>query len=388
MSSTDSTDTSTTTTPEQTSQQKTVAYIKTVALSTIHIITTVAIGALIIYACKVGQSNILPTDVHCSPYIDNPATIKPIDININLSSVDGELLSQKISFPIELNSKNMILDFLRKYKEIPNSSSLVNYFIAIGESLIALDYGAYNMFFNSLNEAPDIIIILFGPILTFLYSIVISIINLIYICYLWFSKMSWLFKENVNNTNQGEPKWRNVTLLEPINYFLTLLLVFLFFILFWILVLNVFPIVCSIILIYCLFSTFGYTAVDTQDNKYSVFNCLKDVFKYKKSTIMWILSFCIIITAFGYLGATAGLLSMLTVVLVYFNIIPISVYSIHRPIHLSSLSSYEHALKVCKNLVTKKRGFWERLFYPQLGGSNEDIIKKMKKISSNLTKGE
>jgi hypothetical protein len=388
MSSTDtSTTTTTTTETEQTSQTKTVSYIKAVTLITLNVLTTVAFGALIIYSCKVAQSNILPTDIFCSPYVNNEAVIKPIDININLTNIDGELLSQKIKFPIELNSKNILLDFLRKYKEKSNSSPIANYFISIIDGLVSLDYSAYNMFYNLLNEAPEMLIILFGPITTFLYSLLLSIVNLVYICYLWFSKMSWLFKENKNKSGKGKPEWRNITLIEPVNYGISLLLVFLFFLIFWVCLFTVFPFISGSVIIFCLASIIGMVAINSENQKYNFLNSLKDIFTYKKDLIMTVLSFFIVISAFSYLGTGAGVLSIITVILIYFNIIPISIFNVNKPKNLSSLSSYEQAFKECKPLPSSElKGFLERILFGQKGGGHDDIWKKIKKISNTLKK--
>jgi hypothetical protein len=35
--------------------------------------------------------------------------------------------------------------------------------------------------------------------------------------YAWFRNMSWLFKQNINNTDTGKPIWKSVDLLETFN---------------------------------------------------------------------------------------------------------------------------------------------------------------------------
>ena len=39
-------------------------------------------SASILYGCKIGQANILPTDEKCMPYENNTPNIQPIQINI------------------------------------------------------------------------------------------------------------------------------------------------------------------------------------------------------------------------------------------------------------------------------------------------------------------
>ena len=69
-------------------------------------------SGFILFACKVAQSNILPTDLKCNPYTDNKFDLKTIESNIFTVKPpkSKEVLSQKISFPYnEFNSKNMII---------------------------------------------------------------------------------------------------------------------------------------------------------------------------------------------------------------------------------------------------------------------------------------
>ena len=40
------------------------------------------ISSYVLYACKIAQSNLLPTDIDCFPYTDNQPEITPIETNI------------------------------------------------------------------------------------------------------------------------------------------------------------------------------------------------------------------------------------------------------------------------------------------------------------------
>ena len=55
-------------------------------------------SSLILYACKLGQSNILPTDIHCFPYEETKPNIQPIKTNI-FPTFGEPPLSMKMSFP-------------------------------------------------------------------------------------------------------------------------------------------------------------------------------------------------------------------------------------------------------------------------------------------------
>ena len=68
----------------------------------------------------------------------------------------------KLNIPYDkYNSKNTILDTLRKYKNSPSSYFLVNYFISIFEALVSTNFAIFNYIFNVLNQIPEIIIVLF-----------------------------------------------------------------------------------------------------------------------------------------------------------------------------------------------------------------------------------
>ena len=78
--------------------------------SLIHLILVVLLyfsgSSLILYMCKLAQSNILPTEQECFPYTDNKPNITPIKTNIFTTFTDPEM-SMKLEFPYDnYNSKN------------------------------------------------------------------------------------------------------------------------------------------------------------------------------------------------------------------------------------------------------------------------------------------
>ena len=86
-------------------------------------------GGLILYSCKLGQSNILPTNEKCFPYENTKPNIQPISINIFNTLLSDPPMSNKINFPYnEYNSENKLLDMFREYKSEPRSNFFVNYF--------------------------------------------------------------------------------------------------------------------------------------------------------------------------------------------------------------------------------------------------------------------
>ena len=113
-------------------------------------------GALL-YACKIAQSNILPTEKKCYPYEDTKPNIQPIETNIFTTFTDP-MLSLKLSFPYDdYNASNKILDMFREYKNQSKSYFLANYLISIIESLIQFNFSLFNNVLNMLNGIPEIL---------------------------------------------------------------------------------------------------------------------------------------------------------------------------------------------------------------------------------------
>lgn len=137
--------------------------------SLIHLILVVLLyfsgSSLILYMCKLAQSNILPTEQECFPYTDNKPNIKPIKTNIFTTFTDPEM-SMKLEFPYDdYNSKNSILDSFREYKNKPASYFLANYIISIIENLINFNYSSINTIMNTLNGLPEFVIMILGPLI-------------------------------------------------------------------------------------------------------------------------------------------------------------------------------------------------------------------------------
>lgn len=361
-------------------------FFTTVALLVLIIIVQFSFGGLILYACKLAQSNILPTDTNCYPYTDVKPSIQEIQTNI-FSTFTNPPLSMKLSFPYDkYNASNKILDMFRAYKEEPKSYFLINYFIAIIESLIAFNYGAYNFILSLCNGIPEILIVLFGPFILPLISTVIFFFNNIYFIYLWFAQMGWFFKQNVNTNLSGKPIWRSVSLFQPIDYWSAIALIILFCFLFW-LVLTVLPVLPSLVLGWCLFTLVCYQGKINNANV-SVLAILQDLFKYHKVSIMSIFSFFVILSAFSNMGTIAGIFSILVLILIYFGIISINIFQPASRGDLSPVVSNAQAKKTCSNKDDKskqKHGLLYTLIYGQNGGKIASELKNIGKKLNNFS---
>jgi len=342
-----------------------------------------SMGGCVLYGSKIGQANVLPTDENCMPYESNGTqSTKEIQINIFETSIKGQTLSQKISFPSEKNNKFTILDMLREYKQKSNSNSLINYFISIIEGLFVFNFSSLNTFFNLLNQIPESLIIIFGPTILMFYTSILIFVDFFYVIYLWFYQMSWFFLVNTNTGDTGKPKWQST--LAPAKLFTGCLLVFLFSILFWVglLVIPFIPFIAPIVMLICIFTIFSFKGV-MNNNVVSVSAVIAGIFKYNKIIVASIITFFVILCAFANLGGLAGGISILVVCLIYFGIISIDIFNPINEENLSKLVSYDQVKKTCKISKVFEMKSFINSFMPWSGGGKK-LTREIKKIGTKL----
>jgi len=377
--------TSTTTTNASSFTSNIQKFIMSVITIILVIVIYFSYSGLILFGCKLAQSNILPTENKCFPYSDKKPDIQPIQTNIFTTFTDPQM-SMKMSFPYnEYNSSNKVLDLFRNYKEENNSNFMANYFISIVESLIADNYSAINYIANMMNGLPEIVILLFGPFIISFIATIIFLYDHIYVIYLWFAKMGWFFKKNTNTDINKKPRWEDVSILQPLDYFAAIALVILFLFLFWGLLMTL-PVLPFLTMTWCLFTCVVYEA-EMGGKKITSLTIIKDLFKYYKVTFMSIFSFFVIVTAFGSLGTIPGVFSIVTLAFIYFGIITIDLFKPNNEVGLSSLTSYKQAKKTCsytgENAKIKgEHGLLYHLIFGQKGGN---ISKELKNIGKKLS---
>jgi hypothetical protein len=340
-------------------------------------------SGLLLYVCKLAQSNILPTDVHCSPYTDSKPNIQQIETNIFSTGGDSPL-SIKLSFPYdEYNSKNYILDMFREYKNEPKSNFLANYLISIIEIVLNFNYLTFNKVLDMLNLwVPEIVLVVLGPLIVSVISAIIFIIDHIYLIYLWFAQMGWFFKTNTNNSGTGNPIWEDVTFISPFNYGCAIGLVILFAILFFF-SLPFISILAGLSMSWCIFSCISYKA-KMGGKTITALPIIKSTFKYYKNIIMSIISLFVVLNAFSILGAVPGFISMSILALIYFGIISIDLFNSSSKENLSPAVSDTQATRTCsfKEPTKEKHGLLYGLLFGQKGGN---ITKEIKEIGKRLS---
>lgn len=350
----------------------------------IILISYYIIGGFILYSCKIGQSNILPTEINCMPYGGNIPNIQPIQTNIFLNNTDPQL-SEKLSFPYDkYNSKNSIIDLLRSYKESSTSNQFTNYFISILDNFINFNYSTFNFYFNFINNMPETLIILLGPIITIFYITFVFIFDHLYLIYLWFSQMYWLFKKNTSISTDNAPKWSDISFDEPVEYGICILYVILFLFLFWIYFLGI-PFISFTLLSWCIFSMLAFKG-QLNGKQVNVFDIVKDMFKHYKVTITSVMSFFVILSSFSNLGSIPGLFCLLTVGLIYFGFLSINIYKPINDENLTKLVSYEQAKKTCKVKIDSYTSLFKKFNIPFLSGGGKKLVEEINKFSKKLNK--
>lgn len=346
-------------------------------------------GGLILYACKVAQSNVLPDDMKCYPYVDTKPEIDPITTSIFTTNTDPQM-SMKLKIPYDkYNSSNSILDKIRIYKNNPDSHFLVNYFASIVEKTLWLNYYISGYFLNKLNSWPEQLLIVTGPIIFSILAPIITIINTIYLVYLWFAEMSWFFKDNTNETDKGKPKWGDVSIFSsPLRMLVAigLLILFTMLLIFGSVALPIYVLLSFWI---CIGGILSFTS-EMNDKPTTSLTIVKELFRHCRVQIMYIFIALILLAAFVFLPPAAGvgafILIIVLLVIGTINLNPID------GVGLSILSSYKQAKRTCfteQNEPVEKHGWLYRMIfgsdnYTELkGGGN--IKNELKSIGRKLT---
>jgi len=340
-------------------------------------------SSLILFVCKLAQSNILPTQHNCYPYTEGKPDIQHIKTNIFPTFTDPEM-SMKMEFPYDsYNSSNAILDMFREYKNHPDSNFLANYLISIIESLMSFNYSAINIMMNAVNNLPEYLIVWFGPIIIgFLFAFTL-LLNFPYLICVWFLNMNWFFKTNANDENVGSPKWRDITIMSPFYWLIGISFIILFTNIFF----FGYGFILSmpfLILSYCCLTSLMYKSV-LNNKTISSFSLIKDVFKYYKLSIVGIITMSFVSLAFVKLGSIPGILSILATILVYFGIISMDIFKPVAESQLTPSVSYYQAAKKCTFIRPRevKHGFLYNLLFGQKGGS---LSKELQNIGKQINK--
>jgi hypothetical protein len=178
----------------------------------IELIVLFVVGARVLFACKIAQFNILPTDINCMPYRPNYDKSSPspdfqtfspeasIDTMYVKSGEESIPFATKIKY--EINDESMkfkILDFIRKIEYKPKVGSFVKYAMVCITHIFVFFYGTTSFVYNKLNEhLPEWAIILLGPFILSLFLVLLVPVTLISSLVISLINMKWLLHKNMN----------------------------------------------------------------------------------------------------------------------------------------------------------------------------------------------
>lgn len=356
-----------------------IIFLKSVLIILIIVYLYFSIGGLMLFLCKIAQSNILPTDLNCAPYTDDQPVLKPSPIVTNIFTTSSEP-KQSMKLEIPFDTKNSIIEMFKKIKDKPNSNFLANYFISIIESILQTNYSIINMCMSSLNTTDhEWSLVSLGPILFIFLLMVGMMFNTLFFVYLWFSKMSWFFKTNKNKSGTGKPEWENVSFLSPMNMFFGVLIA----IIFTVILITGFPIVSMIPLIFyhkTILSALFYKG-KMNGNEVSAFTIISETMRHYKFTVACVMSIATILMAFVNLGTLPGIISVIITIMVIYGMIPSHTFQTLKEHGFTPLVSNDQAKRSCiQKIVSKKK--WFGLFGGQNGGGN--LKKQLQKIGKLL----
>jgi hypothetical protein len=282
----------------------------------------ILVGSLILFNCKVAQTNLLPTCLTLFPYTDVVPPINPVSVDINIVKTSNADFSTKLSFSPEENMKSMnagILGSLKNMVDGPNSSVYKLYIATTLQELIATNFTIINSFYNLLNSyLSETFIIFVAPVFSWLLYLFILVLNNFYMWFLWFKNISLLFSEKTGTSEKTTWKAGNMWTIS--NILMAILTIYILVILFFILgIWLIIPLTVGFISIFCLFYPLGFSAKNTTTGKpYGVMSTIVNILKYKLSIIMIIISLFVILNSSSLFGGYTAFVAVIACLLLYF----------------------------------------------------------------------
>jgi hypothetical protein len=199
--------------------------------------------------------------------------------------------------------------------------------------------------------------------------------------YVWFSKLTWIFKTNVNENKTDLPKWEDISNLDPVSMGLSLFIVFCLGMLSLVWIFVPLPLFIGFLLMTYTFIKFLTIIGEKNEEKYYFTKFLGDTFKYHSSNIMILISLFTLIGVFTSFGTLIAFLLLILFFVFYMQWIPIPIYTQNKPDDLTAWTSFETLKKTCLSMINdkkKKQNSWIS-FLQQKGGENNKEFKKLAK---------
>ena len=315
----------------------------------------IVIGTTMVYSGKVAQANILPTNINCFPYTNLTPTIEKVDVDINIVKVkEGEVYSTKLEFDQAKNMKIMeegFLGFLKRMTENKDSGHFYLYICSLIQGVIANNLYMNTVYYNLINSYCSESVILFVlPYFNIFWFMTTFVINFFYIIYSWFKHLHLFYSKKTFENDKtvwqpGDSMW------SFSNVFKSLFMFFIAFIIF----------ICfgiGMIIPFMTFATAVYSilmpmymeaTVKDRGKPYTFSSALLDVFKYKISVIMYIITYYMITGVNSKFGSVATGVSFIAfIILLFFT----NIYKAYKPVGKDTATfgwgNYKQANKECK----------------------------------------
>lgn len=311
------------------------ANIKNFVIALIILIIVVIIyfcmSGVNLYLSKLAQANILPTDIHCAPYVST-ATASIANVTSNIfgpfsgqpDTGRGNSDTMHIHFTAPADpTHHVLIAPLRKICESQTSHFLAVYFADLLKSMLCFNTGAMNMYYNMLNYIPESMAVAISPAITTIFIILLMIVNMPYFVYTWFKSMSAFFRSSNGNTASAADFKETIDLISaPVDALIAWGFVILFiFILF--LVIAVAPLFnFGVIVATWMAALGGYDATYIDRGGHTtiaatVWQVVTDTFKYHKTLISWIFTLLYTLVTFTNLGTVAAIITIVLVIILW-----------------------------------------------------------------------
>ena len=144
---------------------------------------------------------------------------------------------------------------------------------------------------------------------------------------------------------------------------------------------GVIQIIPLIIMLICLVSIVGYKC-ELNGKDATIFVVLKELFTNYKVTVATIITIFVVMLSFMYLGSLPGIISIVTVLLIYFGTISIEIFKpMKTNIKLTELVSNKQADNKCKaDIKSSGTGMLNRIF----NGGGKNLMNEIKKLGKQI----
>lgn len=341
--------------------------------SFVFVLIAIIVGARVIFATKVAQFNVLPTDINCMPYrpvyggdeskspdfqsYSPVANIDEITINNGIGNIH---YSTKIKY--DINKENMhykILDYIRKIEYDPKVGTYVKFAMSSISKIYVLFYGTFNWLFEKFNRfLPEWLLFLISTEISILLLVLILPIGFVGSLIVFLTNYKILMQRNMNNDpdykykDNVKPVWRDVDIFSNIPNFLTSVF---YLILGWITSFTIiFTPIPYIIGLICFFSPFFMKAIYVTGPKegkpYNFFSSLKGMLESKMFWIILLFLFRFVSSVSKNYNEKKVSLPITIAVAIASAIFAIYMYFSQPkipPAATSEIASYDKNLKYC-----------------------------------------